>query len=188
MLKCLNCSHVFDESEAATEQEPHYELDGAPCEYFSVCPNCHSEDISDAYQCEVCGEWFFGDEIIDGHYCESCLREAVDYDSFKEFALSKKASDKLDIQYSDQFSLLELFVLEEICNYSSSQIERTMPSDAEAKFWLGEEVYNTRVEKDKPIFKGDEQPFLEQIRQYIFDCDLAEWFADWLYKKNLGGN
>lgn len=174
MLKCLNCSHVFDESEAATEREPHYELDGAFCEYFSVCPNCHSEDISDAYQCAGCGEWFFGDEVIGGHYCKTCLYESITYDNFYEFAVAEGNYDEPD--YMSEF----VWTCPEIWDNEAKELPRhCSPSFKECI----REIYKDHAKYDRPMQNGT-RVFLDRIRDYIWRADLEDEFADWLYKKN----
>lgn len=49
---------------------------------IDVCPNCHSENITELYECDNCGE--FDDELFDtegkinggiGYVCYQCLQD-----------------------------------------------------------------------------------------------------------------
>lgn len=51
---CRSCGCVFDTP--AEYKEPHTELDGCPCEIFSVCPSCMEPGYEIADECEVCGD------------------------------------------------------------------------------------------------------------------------------------
>lgn len=70
MFKCESCGNTFDEP--GLDYERHYELDGAPKEYYSSCPTCGSGDIAEGGACPLCGGF------TEGSYCEECeesLRE-----------------------------------------------------------------------------------------------------------------
>ena len=74
---CATCKHVFDEDDA--ERHVCREYDDRGCvdvvEYYA-CPNCGSEDLREAVECAICGEWYANDELI-GDVCEECLKAAT---------------------------------------------------------------------------------------------------------------
>lgn len=79
MYKCDYCGSVFEEDNAvdkALDFHPYGE--SYAIEYGNSCPECGSTDLSEAFQCGKCGEWFPVDErywhpIDDMPLCESCL-------------------------------------------------------------------------------------------------------------------
>ena len=74
MYHCINCGAIFDEPTKHTWKEIHYELDGAPSEDFEecLCPECNSDMIEDAWQCEVCGDYFALEDLDENWICERC--------------------------------------------------------------------------------------------------------------------
>ena len=68
MFICKNCGEVFDEPKIYEEHHP-YGM-GYAIEEFAVCPYCNDTSITEAKQCENCGEWF--DEIEDDGLCDEC--------------------------------------------------------------------------------------------------------------------
>lgn len=64
---CDECEMIFDESEAGSRRAE--EGDGLPpWESLMTCPNCGSDFIEEAWECERCG-----DAIPPGHYyCAAC--------------------------------------------------------------------------------------------------------------------
>ena len=55
MYICNECGAVFEAP--AVEREVHYWLDGQPAEEFAVCPDCGGTAISEAFECDGCGEY-----------------------------------------------------------------------------------------------------------------------------------
>lgn len=94
MYKCCECGNLFEEGEQATWEERHG-LDSPPYEKFSGCPVCKG-DYEEVYQCKECGEWHTEDELYDG-WCEKCLRETINYDTFFEYCEANKEEQYLDI-------------------------------------------------------------------------------------------
>ena len=77
MLKCVDCGHVFRDSELAYWSEGRGEYWGASCsEMMSGCPKCHG-DYEEAKICESCGQYFTLEELDENHLCEGC-REDTD--------------------------------------------------------------------------------------------------------------
>jgi len=72
---CDNCKQFVLEDELEREYEHHSELSGmggVTCETFYVCPHCGSDEIDDAYECEICGE-----PTTSLDYCDDCRTEVV---------------------------------------------------------------------------------------------------------------
>lgn len=65
MHKC-ECGAVFQYPAQAVE--PHPEVPWGR-EYFSVCPECGSDEIETVYECQRCGEW--AEEPV----CAECVNE-----------------------------------------------------------------------------------------------------------------
>ena len=75
MFICLKCNAVFSEpDEAVVDRYPAGE-EMAP-RYGSVCPACGNDEIAEAVQCDICGEWYDKSELneINGEtICDECL-------------------------------------------------------------------------------------------------------------------
>ena len=76
MFKCMHCGHEFEEID-----RKHYDSSTGVWEEY--CPNCRSEDIEEAEQCDICGEWHAADYLKCG-VCKKCAerddpREAYAY-------------------------------------------------------------------------------------------------------------
>lgn len=71
---CKNCGKVLDEEDLVVRlysPETRYE----PAEYTDPeCPDCGSEDIWDAEECPICGEYYIKDD--GGAICPDC-EEAI---------------------------------------------------------------------------------------------------------------
>ena len=78
MYRCLNCGHLFEDSEEANIREAHGEA-------FSACPVCHG-DYMEVKPCEKCGGWFFEDDLFGG-LCADCIRERVTYENFLAYLM-----------------------------------------------------------------------------------------------------
>ena len=100
MYRCTECGNLFEEGEQATWEERHG-LDSPPYEKWSGCPICKGS-YEEVNQCEVCGDWHTENELYDG-WCEKCLRDTINYDTFFEYCEANK-----DEQYLDIFVMSEL--------------------------------------------------------------------------------
>ena len=83
MYRCCDCGNLFEEGEQAVWEETHG-LDSPPYEKFSGCPVCKG-DYEEVHQCKKCGDWHTDDELYEG-WCEKCLRESIDYETFFEYS------------------------------------------------------------------------------------------------------
>lgn len=74
---CADCEHVFDEDDAerhvCRERDDEGRIDVV--EYYA-CPLCGNEDICEAVECAICGEWYADGELIED-VCEECLKAAT---------------------------------------------------------------------------------------------------------------
>ena len=102
MYRCENCGNLFEEGEQAVWYENQGECHGVTAmERFSGCPLCH-DDYEEVHQCKECGDWHSDDELYEG-WCEKCLLESINYDTFFEYCEANK-----DDQYLDIFVMSEL--------------------------------------------------------------------------------
>ena len=74
---CANCEHIFDEDDAEYNAYRQY-IDGVCIDEvnYAACPSCGSEDLCEAAECAMCGEWYADDELVGG-VCEECLKAAT---------------------------------------------------------------------------------------------------------------
>ena len=70
MFYCEDCEAVFSEPDGEKDYHP-YGM-GYAAESYAVCPYCRSTDISEAKECERCGEYF--GELYEG-LCDVCYED-----------------------------------------------------------------------------------------------------------------
>ena len=78
MYICLNCSRVFEEPKIDNEKigecfgRDVYEETGS-------CPYCGC-DYTEAEQCEICGEFYYPSDLVEGicTYCADCMKSDFD--------------------------------------------------------------------------------------------------------------
>ena len=169
--KCTDCGYVFDYEDAGGVRENHW-LDGEYMGYetFLVCPNCGG-DFEDAADCCECGETFTENELYDG-WCEKCLRETINYDTFFEYCEANKEHQYLDI-----------FVMQEL-------LDTDCPDNVSYEFHeLMVDTYKERVEqikRDKAMFGKTYAEIIDACIRFIMDDDGSigrENYADWLNKR-----
>jgi hypothetical protein len=164
---------VFDYEDAGGVRENHW-LDGEymGSETFLVCHNCGG-DFEDAADCCECGEAFTESELYEG-WCEKCLRETINYDTFFEYCMA-----------NDGENYLEIFVLSEFVGgmdcpkFISYDFHRLMI-----------QIYKERVQDmvsyESLFGKKAPDDFLPSCIRFIMDDDGSigrENYADWLNKK-----
>ena len=167
--KCTDCGYVFDCEDAIAVREDHG-FDDFP-EIFRICPNCGG-DFKDAVDCDHCGETFTEDELYGG-WCEKCLRETINYDTFFEYCEANK-----DEQY------LDIFVMSELLGGMDC------PKNVSWDFHdLMVRVYKDAVENIKRgniLFGDSYRALLDACIRFIVDDDGSigrENYADWLNKR-----
>lgn len=77
MYICKDCKHVFDDDKVVIiRDDPSPQGVGLPAGYYTYyeCPHCGSEDIAEAAQCVVCGEYYDSPTGSDG-VCDECFAE-----------------------------------------------------------------------------------------------------------------
>lgn len=75
MFKCEKCGKVFEKAAKSYYTEFMGECHGRDSFMdFEVwhCPNCGSEDIAEAFKCEICQEWNI-EEKLHGGVCDACI-------------------------------------------------------------------------------------------------------------------
>ena len=164
MYRCCECGNLFEEGEQAVWYENQGECHGVTAmERFSGCPLCHY-DYEEVYQCKKCGDWHSEDELYDG-WCEKCLRESINYDTFFEYCEANK-----DEQYLDSFMMFYLLGGMDCSDKVSQEFHRLIV-----------ETYKRRVADAKLI--GVRFGFLAKCIRFIMDDDGEcgrENYADWL--------
>ena len=162
MFRCESCGNLFEEGEQAVWEELHG-LDSPPYEKFSGCPVCKG-DYEEVHQCKKCGEWRYDDELYDG-WCEKCLRESINYDTFFEYCEANK-----DEQYLDSFMMFYLLGGMDCYDKVSQEFHQLMV-----------ETYKRRVADAKLLGGGFD--FLADCVRFVMDDDGysgRENYADWL--------
>ena len=173
--KCTDCGYVFDYEDAGGVRENHW-LDGEymGSETFLVCPNCGG-DFEDAVECHECGEDFTEDEIYGDKWCEKCLRETINYDTFFEYCEANK-----DEQYLDIFVMSELLGGMDCPDNVSYEFHELMV-----------DTYKARVDDIKSAMTASYRAVIDIIPaciRFIMDDDGSigrENYADWLNKREV---
>lgn len=167
--KCTDCGYVFDYEDAGCVKEDNWiEGEYMGIETFLVCPNCGG-DFEDATDCCECGEAFTEDELYDG-WCDKCLRETINYDTFFEYC-----EDNKDENYLDKFVMCYILNCDEAPEYPSLEFHQLMIK-----------VYKQSVSDAKLL--GGRFDFLEDCIRFIMDYDgsiVRENYTDWLNKKEV---
>ena len=164
MYKCIDCGHVFEDGDQAVWYENQGECHGVTAtERFSGCPVCCG-DYDEVHRCKKCGEWHIEGELYDG-WCEKCLRETINYDTFFEYCEAN-----IDEQYLDSFMMFYLLGGMDCPDKVSPEFHQLMV-----------ETYKRRVANAKLL--GDKFGFLEKCIRFIMDDDGysgREDYAEWL--------
>ena len=171
--KCTDCGYVFDFEDRTVVKESHGFDDGF-YETFSCCPNCGG-DFEDAADCCECGEVFTENELYSG-WCEKCLRETINYDTFFEYCEANKDENYLDI-----FVMCDLLNCDENPKHPSFEFHQLM-----IKCYKESAEAVTSWEK----MEGRPHPdaFLDKCIRFIMDDDGEigrENYADWLNKREV---
>lgn len=170
--KCTDCGYEFDYEDRTVVKESHGFDDGF-YETFSCCPNCGG-DFEDAADCCECGEAFTENELYSG-WCEKCLRETINYDTFFEYCEANK-----DENYLDTFVMCYLLNCDEVPKYPSWDFHQLMIA-----------TYKNYVQSIQNAKKCGSKAFhdiLPDCAQFIMDDDGSigrENYADWLNKREV---
>jgi hypothetical protein len=162
---------VFDYEDRTVVKESHGFNDGF-YETFSCCPNCGG-DFEDAIECHECGEAFTENEIYGDKWCEKCLRETINYDTFFEYCEANK-----DEQYLDIFVMSELLGGMDCPDNVSYDFHQLMI-----------DVYKSRVDDIKSAMTASYKAVIDILPaciRFIMDDDGSigrENYADWLNKR-----
>ena len=173
--KCRECGHTFREDDIGTIEEKHF-LDGhyAGSEHFSCCPECHG-DYDDADYCCECDEVFAEDELYSG-WCEKCLRETINYDTFFEYCEANK-----DERYLDIFVMCDMLNCDEAPEFPSYEFHQIMIDHYKA-------VAKIVTDWEKQSGRRHPDAFIDACIRFIMDDDGSigrENYADWLNKREV---
>ena len=172
MYRCTECGNLFEEGEQATWEERHG-LDSPPYEKWSGCPICKG-DYEEVYQCKECGDWHTEDELYDG-WCEKCLRDTINYDTFFDYCEANKDEQLLDI-----FVMFELLDCMDCPENVSPEFHQLMV-----------DTFKARVEATKAALTEEYRKYTDILPvciRFIMDDDGAigrENYADWLNKREV---
>ena len=172
MYRCCECGNLFEEGEQAVWEERHG-LDSPPYETWSGCPVCRG-DYEEVHQCKGCGDWHSDDELYDG-WCEKCLRETINYDTFFEYCEANK-----DEQYLDTFVMCEILNCEYVPKISSEEFHQLMCRT----YW--ERV--SEIQRERKVFGKSFSEIIDACIRFIMDDDGSigrEIYAEWLNKKEV---
>ena len=174
--KCTDCGYVFDYEDRTVVKESHGFDDGF-YETFSCCPNCGG-DFEDAVECHECGEVFTENEIYGDKWCEKCLRETINYDTFFEYCEANK-----DEQY------LDIFVMEVLLDTKCPDIVSYDFHQLVINYYR---VRSNDVTKwEKMMGRKSVDDFLPACIRFIMDDDGSigrENYAEWLNKREVKTN
>lgn len=168
MFKCESCGHLFEEGEQAVWEERHG-LDTPPYEQWDGCPVCKG-GYEEVRQCKECDDWYTEVELYEG-WCESCLRETINYDTFFEYCEANK-----DEQYLDTFVMCDLLKCEYVPEVSSYEFHDLMV-----------QVYKDRVEQikhDKAMFGETCLEIIDACIRFVMDDDGSNGREDYAYWLN----
>ena len=165
MFKCVNCGHIFEEGEQAVKSDRHGFRYG-PAEEYSACPLCGCTDLDRTVRCRKCGGEYLEEEMH-GSICDECVTDAINYDSFLEFATSN-ARD------SDDSDVLEDFIFKMIFHVKTPSLS-SYDLKQECR-----EIYQRRVATEKLLRSND---LVGNIRDYMSSWAIRDDFADWLEEK-----
>ena len=178
MYRCENCGNLFEEGEQAVWEETHG-LDSPPYEKWSGCPLCKG-DYEEVHQCKKCGDWHTDDELYGG-WCENCLRETINYDTFFDYCMA-----------NDDENYLEIFVLSEFMggmdcpkfiSYDFHQWMVKLYKDRAKEVSDYERYYSSNG-----MNKKHHDAFIDSCIRFIMDDDGSigrENYADWLNKREV---
>ena len=96
-LICRKCGHVFTLDEAVRIRGNvicDICTDGDP-----VCPNCRSEDYSEATECVCCGEFFDKGETFDG-CCNDCMEALATPQNVIDFCFHHKDTTDVELNFA----------------------------------------------------------------------------------------
>lgn len=176
MFKCCDCGHLFEEGEQAVWEERHG-LDTPPYEKWDGCPLCRG-GYEEVHQCQECYEWHTEDELYSG-WCEKCLRETINYDTFFEYCEANK-----DEQYLDTFVMCEILNCEYVPKISSDEFHELMVATYKKR--VEEAALHNWAQGLIPEEKRRYDDFIDSCIRFIMDDDGSigrENYADWLNKR-----
>lgn len=173
MYRCESCGHLFEEGEQAVTYETHgfYQ---PPYEEIHSCPVCGG-DFEEVHQCKECGDWHTDDELYEG-WCEKCLRETINYDTFFEYCEANKEQN-----YLDTFVMCYLLNCDEVPKYPSWDFHQLMIKHYK-------ECVDAVTSWEKLMGKKHIDDFLVDCIRFIMDDDGSigrENYADWLNKREV---
>ena len=87
MLVCTNCGSVYEEEEVRRkryDEELHY------TEVYYKCHHCGDDELVEATECEICGEYFYDEEGLG--ICEECFEKNETVETALEYGAEREES------------------------------------------------------------------------------------------------
>ena len=129
--KCYDCERTFNEPKFTKE---------AHGEVFACCPYCNGS-FDEAEKCEICGEYFFEDELNGGCVCDDCVEE---YKRDLETCYKISANEKEEIKINALLaSLFDVDEIEAILYQQLESVKDNIDCSAfinEDKDWFAEKL------------------------------------------------
>ena len=114
-------------------------------------------------------------------WCEKCLRETINYDTFFEYCEANK-----DEQYLDTFVMCEILNCEYVPKYSSYEFHELMIATYKKR--VEEAALHNWAQGCIPEEKRRYDDFIDRCIRFIMDDDGSigrENYADWLNKREV---
>lgn len=99
---CANCERFFDEEDADCNVYRQY-IDGVCVDKveYGACPNCGSEDIREAVECAICGEWYADGKQLTCGVCKECLEAAITPENAWRYSKEEGEMTKIMVSVPD---------------------------------------------------------------------------------------
>lgn len=165
---CTECGETFEEPHSYTESYG---------QTLYCCPVCGGGYV-EAEFCHDCGRAFEKgdtDGLIAGKYCKECLMDYIDYKSVCDFAIFDANRTK-----DTEISAAEQFYFAIVCRIGYD----CFPKESSAT--LREDVIKN-LKSWCEVKRFASSNYIAAINDdcvgFIFDCDLQDDFAEWIYSK-----
>ena len=165
---CTECGETFEEPHSYTESYG---------QTLYCCPSCGGGYV-EAEFCHDCGRAFEkGDtDLIAGKYCKECLKEKIDYKTFLDFLdyVGKKENPF-------EISAVEQFFFSQVCliNYDDHPTASSPMLRSVAAKYNKNHINGCTVTSNPDLI----EMINSNCAGFIFDCDLQDDFAEWLYNR-----
>lgn len=149
MLICDDCKRVFEHPDGVREKVGEY--CGQPAyQTVDICPFCHSDSISEAVKCEICGEWKSEDDM-GCDVCYACMDEhKYDFDYCEKLCGDETEAVQINAFYA---SLLTPRLIDIILRRELKQANAIQPLDCTEfinsdRSWFADKMIEKKMEHE----------------------------------------